>query len=108
MLGDIPGLRMVDDPAYGTTNYQSCWIALPDDFPVTRDQLMAELAAHGIGARRGIMAAHREPAYSDHLHDDLPVTNWLTEHTLILPLYHQMTDEEQDRVVERLHRAVGR
>ena len=65
LLSDVPGLYVVGDPPHGETNFQSCWIALPDDFPVSRDDLLADLAAHGIGARRGIMAAHREPAYAD-------------------------------------------
>ena len=48
------------------------------------------------------MAAHRQPAYADHGHVPLPVTERLTDSTLILPLFHQMTDAEQDRVVEVL------
>jgi dTDP-4-amino-4,6-dideoxygalactose transaminase len=108
LLADIPGLSMVEDPAYGETNYQSCWVALPDDFPVGRDELLADLAEHGIGARRGIMAAHREPAYAAHAGDDLPVTDWMTQNTLILPLFHQMTEAEQDQVIERLHAVASR
>ncbi len=34
------------DPAYGTTNYQSFWVLLPDDFPVSRNRL---LRAHARG-----------------------------------------------------------
>ena len=107
MLADVPGLVFVRDPEYGHTNYQSCWVALPDDFPMTRDELLAELARNGIGARRGIMASHLEPAYADHRGDDLPVTEWLTAHTLILPLFHQMTTAENDQVVECLRTAAG-
>ena len=104
LLSDAADLTMVADPEYGETNYQSCWLALPDDFPLTRDELLAELARHGIGARRGIMAAHREPAYLEHRRDDLPVTEWLTDNTLILPLFHQMTESDQDCVVECIQR----
>ena len=60
---------------------------------------------HDISARRGIMAAHRQPAYAGSDHGPLPVTERLTDHTLILPLFHQMTDEEQDRVVEAIRAA---
>ena len=38
-----------------------------------------------ISARRGIMAAHRQPAYADHAHGPLAVTERLTDDTLILP-----------------------
>jgi dTDP-4-amino-4,6-dideoxygalactose transaminase len=99
LLADLPGLRMVADPAWGTTNYQSCWLELPAGFPLTRDALLEEFARAGISPRRGIMAAHLEPAYAGHRHAPLPVTEHLTAQTLILPLYHQMTEADQDRVV---------
>ena len=62
LLGQIPGVKMIADPAYGTTNFQSFWVALPEDFPMTRNELLQHLASAGISARRGIMAAHLEPA----------------------------------------------
>jgi dTDP-4-amino-4,6-dideoxygalactose transaminase len=99
LLADIPELTMITDPDYGTTNYQSFWVLLPEDFPVSRDGLMERLAVAGISARRGIMAAHSEPAYADTQHAPLPVTERLTSSSLILPLFHQMTADQQDRIV---------
>ncbi len=58
--------------------------------------------AEGVSARRGIMAAHLEPAYAGHPHGPLPVTERLTRDSLILPLFHTMTHDQQDRVVEVL------
>ena len=34
------GLQLVDDPPYGTTNFQSFWVVLPGDFPESRDALL--------------------------------------------------------------------
>ena len=99
LLAGIPGIRTVMDPDYGMTNYQSFWVLLPDDFPVSRDELMRHLAEAGVSARRGIMAAHLEPAYQDVAHLPLPVTELLTARSLILPLFHDMTTSEQDLVV---------
>ena len=98
LLSGIPGLLMADDPLHGETNYQSFWVLLPDDSAVGRDDLLRLLADAGISARRGIMAAHLEPAYADS-RPSLPVTERLTEHSLILPLFHQMTQSQQDHVV---------
>ncbi len=56
---------MVADPPWGTTNYQSCWVEVDSGHPLDREGLMAHLAAAGISARRGIMAAHRQPAHAD-------------------------------------------
>lgn len=99
MLAGLPGVITAADPDYGTTNYQSFWVLLPDDFPVSRDELMRQLAEAGISARRGIMAAHLEPAYDGVPHRPLPVTERLTARSLILPLFHDMTESEQDLVV---------
>ena len=98
-LSGLPGVLMIADPPGGTTNYQSFWVLLPDSSPCDRNQLMARLGLEGISARRGIMAAHLEPAYASQTGAPLPVTEMLTSQSLILPLFHQMTESEQDRVV---------
>lgn len=105
-LADIPGLIPVTDPGYGTTNYQSCWFRVDETFPVSRDELLLRLSEAGISARRGIMAAHLEPAYADVSTPRLPVTEVLSLNSLILPVFHGMTETQQDRVVEVLKAAV--
>jgi len=105
LLARVPGIRTITDPAYGTTNYQSFWVLLPDGFPVSRDELLRRLAEAGVSARRGIMAAHLEPAYAGLAHRPLPVTELLTSRTLILPLFHDLTEAEQELVVSVLRAA---
>jgi dTDP-4-amino-4,6-dideoxygalactose transaminase len=97
-LCGIQGVLIAADPPFGQTNYQSFWMLLPEDCLVSRDDLMRSLAEAGISARRGIMAAHLEPAYAD-VHADLPVTERLTSDSLILPLFHEMTLDQQDYVI---------
>ena len=97
LLAGIDGLVPVRDPAYGQTNYQSFWVLL-DGFPAGRDEVLAELAARGVSARRGIMAAHLEPAYADVTPGPLPVTERLTRDSLILPLHHALTADDQDHI----------
>lgn len=99
-LADVPGIRCVTDPAHGTCNYQSFWVEVGDEYPLSREELLAHLAAHDISARRGIMAAHRQPAYRDWEAGPLPVTERLTDNTLILPVFHQLSDHELERVVD--------
>jgi dTDP-4-amino-4,6-dideoxygalactose transaminase len=106
-LSSVVGLQMVHDPAWGTTNYQSFWILLPDDFPLARNALLELLAQQGISARRGIMAAHLEPAYSGSGPWELPVTERLTHRSLVLPLFHEMTEEDHDRVVQAVLAGAG-
>jgi dTDP-4-amino-4,6-dideoxygalactose transaminase len=90
LLGDVPGVFLPADPPYGTTNYQSYIVRLDDDLPVDRDDVMQELLDQGIATRRGIMAAHLEPACRDLPAPELPVTERITRRSLILPLFHGM------------------
>ncbi|WP_327680149.1 DegT/DnrJ/EryC1/StrS family aminotransferase [Kitasatospora sp. NBC_00458] len=100
------GVRLVDDPPHGTTNYQSCWVLPPDGAP-DRGELLARLARAGVSARRGIMAAHLEAPYKGTARVPLPATELLTRRSLILPLYHALTEQQQDRVVAALRAALG-
>jgi len=107
LLSGIDGLVPVRDPAYGQTNYQSFWVLL-DGFPVARDEVLAELASRGVSARRGIMASHLEPAYADATPGPLPVTERITHESLILPLHHKLTEDDQDYIVDILRNLATR
>jgi perosamine synthetase len=105
-LADIPGVWLPADPPYGTTNYQSYVVRFDDDLPVDRDAVMQELLDRGIASRRGIMAAHLEPACRALPAPPLPVTERLTRLTLILPLFHGMEKTHVERVAEALSQCV--
>ncbi len=107
LLGDVPGLTPIDDPAHGQGNFQSFWVLLSEPFPLGRDALLEALAEAGVSARRGIMAAHLEPAYQGHPAAPLPVTERISRDSLILPLFHTMTEQQQDRVVAVLREQAG-
>ena len=100
-IAAVAGLRAVTDPSYGTGNYQSFWVEVGDDYPLDREALLAALATAGVSARRGIMSAHRQAPYRN-LPADLPVTERLTDTTVILPLYHQLSETDQDRIIDVL------
>jgi dTDP-4-amino-4,6-dideoxygalactose transaminase len=104
----LPGLRCIEDPEHGTGNVQSFWVEVGDAFGTDREGLLAALADAEVSARRGIMAAHRQPAYAGVEHAPLPVTERLNDRTLILPVFHQMTDDEQAQVVRAVLDAASR
>jgi dTDP-4-amino-4,6-dideoxygalactose transaminase len=105
---EIPGLRAVADPPWGTSNFQSYWVEVSPTAPVSRDALLARLAEADVSARRGIMSTHRQPPYA-HLTPPggLPNTERLSDRSLILPLFHQMTESEQGRVIDVLATVMG-
>jgi perosamine synthetase len=106
-LRDLPLRQVVGDPPWGRANYQSFWVELVEDAPVARDDVLARLFDAGVLARRGIMAAHLEPAFAGAPHGPLPVTERLTTRSLVLPLFHSMTEPEQLRVVDALRAALA-
>jgi dTDP-4-amino-4,6-dideoxygalactose transaminase len=95
LLAALPGLSLPDEPAYGRTNWQSFCIRLSD--AVDQVGLMQHLLDAGVSTRRGIMCAHREPAYSD-VACRLPHSEQAQDHCVLLPLYPDMTDADQERV----------
>jgi perosamine synthetase len=99
LLAGIDGLVPVRDPAHGQSNYQSFWVLLRPEYGRGRDEVLASLAARGVSARRGIMASHLEPAYADVTPVALPVTERITRDSLILPLHHKLTEDDQDHIV---------
>jgi perosamine synthetase len=59
----------------------------------------------GVSSRRGIMCAHREPAYAGVAHSPLPVSEATQDRCVLLPLYNGMTSEQQQKVVNSLRDA---
>lgn len=117
LLGRICGLRLPAEPAYARSNWQSYCVTVPDS-PGQTD-IMQQLLDNGISTRRGIMCAHREKAYaapdawscgsagcsSPRTCHHLRNSEYAQDHGLILPLFHQLTEDEQDSVVSALENA---
>ncbi len=90
-------------PSYAFHNFQSYILRLKEHAPFSRDELMEKLLVKGIATRRGIMAIHLEPYYLKNFAPiSLPETEKALDTTVILPLYPQMTQEEQDYVIENI------
>lgn len=100
------------EPSDSQHNFQSYMARLTNDAPLTRDALMQELLDHGVASRRGIMAIHRELPYSDETTDArLPETNLVADTSIILPLFYEMREEEQEYVMncfEQIHALAAR
>ena len=112
-LAGLKGLRLVGDPPYGTANFQSFWVEVLPGFAVSREGLLSRLADAGIAARRGVMAAHRQPAYRwrDTGNARLQHTERLTDSTLVLPVFHELDSVSINRVINTIQTAgtgVGR
>ena len=103
----VPGVTVPSDPPYGTTNYQSYALRIRAGAAADRDEVIEALLAQDIASKPALSAAHHEPAFQGHPHGPLPVTEQIHRDGLLLPLFHEMTDEQLERVVEGVTRAVG-
>jgi dTDP-4-amino-4,6-dideoxygalactose transaminase len=102
-LQNLPWLQTPVVPLNCRHNYQSYMVRLVGQFAAKRDAIMQELLQKNISTRRAIMAIHRELPYrSERWDHSLPQTNLATDTGLILPLFHQMTESDQDYIIEAL------
>lgn len=101
-LSGVAGLVLPRDRDDTRTNFQSYCVLLPD----TADQraVMQAMLDRGISTRRGVMCAHREPAYAGApgLRGPLPASEAAQDRGLILPLYDGLTEEDVIRVARDL------
>ena len=103
LLSDVRGLRLPVEPEWARSNWQSFCVRLPEG--CDQRQVMQRMLDQGIATRRGVMCSHREPSYAGSATRPLPHSEAAQEHCIILPLYGQMTRQEQEQVANGLRRA---
>ena len=102
-LEALPGLEPPYDPPYALRAWQSYCVRMTPQAGIGRTELMRRLLADGISTRRGVMAIHEEDAYACPS-GGLVHTEAAARDVVMLPLFPDLTDEQQDYVVERLAR----
>jgi dTDP-4-amino-4,6-dideoxygalactose transaminase len=105
-------LKLPQVPEDCTSNYHLFYILLPDQ--ATRDNLLTHLQEQGIHAVFHYVPLHTAPMAREYGYreGDLPVTENLGGRLLRLPLFYDITEAEQQRVVDQvrafLHQAPSR
>ena len=101
LLRGAQWLGLVHEPSFARTNWQSFCVRLPES--ADQRAVMQAMLDAGVATRRGIMCAHREDVYaSQSLRMRLPESEAAQDHAIVLPLYSQMTDEDQQKVASTL------
>jgi dTDP-4-amino-4,6-dideoxygalactose transaminase len=99
----IPYIITPEVPGYAQHNWQTYAIRVAQNSPINRDALAQHLLDAGISCRPAYIACHMQPVYRSLFPDlSLPNTERALKEVLILPLYPQMTDKEQDYVTETI------
>jgi dTDP-4-amino-4,6-dideoxygalactose transaminase len=97
-------LRLPLTPEGCRSNYHLYYIILPDK--TMRDALMAHLNRHGVAAVSHYVPLHSSPVGQTfgYQEGDLPVTEDLSQRLLRLPIFPDLTQEEQLHVLDQLVR----
>jgi dTDP-4-amino-4,6-dideoxygalactose transaminase len=117
LLSRVNGLVLPQEPGWARSNWQSYCVRLPAH--CDQRKVMQKMLDAGISTRRGVMSVHREPAYikeawscggelcdcDDGTCKRLLQSELAQDHCILLPLFHQMTEADQDFVVEKLREA---
>jgi perosamine synthetase len=103
LLADVEGLDLPVEPGWARSNWQSYCVRLPNR--VDQQTVMQSLLDQGIATRRGIMCSHREPVYGGlKLRHDLRQSELAQDHSILLPIYAQMTDDDLTHITDALRR----
>lgn len=109
----IPGVVLPLEPEWARSNYQSFCLKLPSH--ITQGDFRTHCLEKSISTRKGVMCAHREPAYEN--------IQWLSAHqsvqgiqkkdpsllskseqaqdgSVMLPIFNGLTEEQQNYIIE--------
>lgn len=104
-LEALPGLSMNPEPVHARNGYWMPTVVFDRELGITRDLLIAAFQAADIDARVFFWPLSSLPMFSD-MAPESPVAHSLPERAINLPSYHDMTDGDQQRVIEVLRTLV--
>jgi perosamine synthetase len=91
LLANIDELILPAEPDWARSNWQSYPVRLPGK--LDQKVVMQVLLDRGIATRRGIMCSHREAPYAGcKQRHDLRQSELAQDHSILLPIYTQMTE----------------
>jgi dTDP-4-amino-4,6-dideoxygalactose transaminase len=105
MLRDLEGTRAPIEPDWARSNWQSYCVRLGPGLVLA--EVMQRLLDRGVASRRGIMCIHMEASHADAPRGhDLSRSERARDHSILLPLFPQMTAEMQETVIAALRDAI--
>jgi len=106
LLSDRPRIILPTKTKHALHSYQTFSI-----FVENRNELMAKMRTQGIEAQIGTYSLHAHNAFNSsgtgiRLHGPFENSKYAFGHCLALPMYHEMTDKEQECVVDVLKKSI--
>jgi perosamine synthetase len=104
-LQDIPGLRLPVTKPYAENVHWMYAVLAEDLFPLTKDELRAELKARGVDTRDFFYSTAAQPVAAPFVPagETFPVTDFIAERGLYLPSGLALTEEQLSYVCDCIH-----
>jgi dTDP-4-amino-4,6-dideoxygalactose transaminase len=108
-LSATAGITLPIEPSWARSNWQSFCLRLSQD--LDQREVMQELLDQGVSTRRGIMNIHLEDAYTElgshRVATGLRRSVLAQQHSVILPLFAQMTESDLAAVAAAVQASVS-
>lgn len=105
-LSDVPGIELMPQAPWGRhTNWLSCFLVNEREFGLSARELIAFLDAANVDARPVWKPLHTQKLYAGYEIVGGAVAEELNRHGLCLPSSTNMSDEQQQFVIDRIREA---
>ncbi len=105
LIKDIDTIKIPLTTESGVHSFQSFCI-----FINNRDQVMQDMREKGIEVQIGTYALHQYPVFSSQtscqVHGEMKGSKHAYEHALTLPLFHELTNDDQEYIVQHLSESI--
>lgn len=107
-LGDIPGIRFMPEPEGSiSTRWLTCLLIERTQFGLSRDDVIAELAAENIESRPVWKPMHLQPLYHGHAIRGGRVSESLFRNGICLPSGSNLSAEQLNRITDIIRRVAS-
>jgi len=104
----LEGIKWIERPyvpTYANPNYQSYIIRIKGNNNKIREYIVSKLIDSGISCKAGVQAIHLEKCYKGKYRGDKLInTERAFYSTILLPLYSELKEEAQNKIIQRLLR----
>jgi perosamine synthetase len=112
-LKELPGIILPPEREWAKNTYWMYAVVLQDEFGLSRDQLMEELAKRGVETRAFFIPMHLQPCFKDlglFINETYPVAEELGRRGLFLPSSTGLAQEEKTYIcdcIEEIQKRLG-
>ncbi|MDD2714812.1 MAG: LegC family aminotransferase [Candidatus Wallbacteria bacterium] len=102
-ISEIPGLDLIDEPAYSFSNYWMYSLLIGEEYRLSRDELLKKLSKAGIQSRPVWKLNHEQKPYVYALAHKIEKAEKLYQRILSIPCSVSLSSQDVSRVCKTIH-----